>query len=254
MAVSFSNMDTDYLLLEQSGVFRRSLSADEMTADQRLLNETDGDWKNADPWRVMRIQSEFVEGFDNMAEVGPAISVFGSARVPDSDPMYKLAYGIGQRLTGAGYTVITGGGPGMMEAANKGAFENGGTSIGLGIELPHEQKLNDYLSLGITFRYFFVRKVMFLKYSQGFVVMPGGFGTMDELFEALVLAQTGKVTRFPIVLVGKDYWAGLLTWLSESMLADGFIHRNDVADIPVTDSLDEIIDIVTRGNGQGTAH
>jgi len=241
-------MERDYLLLEQSAVIRRRPASDAVTADELLLNTDNGSWRNADPWRVMRIQSEFVEGFENLADVGPAISIFGSARVTSEDPMYVLAHEIGRRVSQAGYAVITGGGPGMMEAANRGAFEAGGVSIGLGIELPHEQKLNDYLSLGITFRYFFVRKTMFLKYSQGFVVMPGGFGTMDELFEAFVLAQTGKVTRFPIVLVGRDYWSGLLEWLSSSMLDHGFISQGDVSDIIVTDSLDEIVDIVTQGN------
>lgn len=238
-------MEKDYLTREESGVIRRSRHDEAVTADQRLLDSANGDWKNGDPWRVMRIQSEFVEGFENLAGVGPAISVFGSARVKSSDPMYHMAAEVGRRLAGAGFTVITGGGPGVMEAANRGAFEAGGASIGLGIELPFEQSLNEYLTLGITFHYFFARKTMFLKYSQGFVVLPGGFGTLDELFEALVLAQTGKVTRFPIVLVGRDYWGGLIRWLRDSPLDSGFIADIDVDGIPITDSLEDVISIVT---------
>jgi len=237
-------VDEDYLIREQMRVVRRSRDG-LMTADQSLLDCVNGEWRNGDPWRVMRIQSEFVEGFDNLANLGPAISLFGSARVTPDQPMYSMAYEIGQRLAAEGYAVITGGGPGTMEAANRGAFEAGGTSIGLGIELPFEQSLNPYLTLGITFRYFFVRKVMFLKYAQGFVVMPGGFGTLDELFEALVLIQTGKVTRFPIVLVGRDFWSGMIGWLRDRVLADAYISDADVDDIPVTDDLDEVVDIIT---------
>ncbi|MCL2482683.1 MAG: TIGR00730 family Rossman fold protein [Propionibacteriaceae bacterium] len=225
-------------------VVRRSRDGG-MTADQRLLDSVNGEWRNADPWRVMRIQSEFVEGFDSLADLGPAISVFGSARATPDQPMYTMAYEIGQRLAAEGYAVITGGGPGAMEAANRGAFEAGGTSIGLGIELPFEQSLNPYLTLGITFRYFFARKTMFVKYAQGFVVMPGGFGTLDELFEALVLTQTGKVTRFPIVLVGRDFWTGMIDWLKDRVLAEDYITAADVDQIPVTDDLDEVVDIIT---------
>ena len=240
-------MHKDYVTREQSGVIRRSRHPADATADQRLLDLAGEDWRNADPWRVMRIQSEFVEGFENLAGIGKAISIFGSARTAAGDHNYQLAYEVGRTLVEAGFAVITGGGPGTMEAANRGAFEAGGTSIGLGIELPFEQSLNEFLTLGIQFRYFFARKTMFLKYSQGFVVMPGGFGTLDELFEALVLAQTGKVTRFPIVLVGRDYWRGMIDWLSGSMLEEHFIDPEDCLRLPVADSLDEIIDIVTRG-------
>ena len=162
---------------------------------------------HADPWRVLRIQAEFVEGFGALAELGPAIAVFGSARTPPDHPTYALAERLGGALATAGFAVITGGGPGAMEAANKGASEAGGVSVGLGIELPFESGLNEWVDVGINFRYFFARKTMFVKYSQGFVVLPGGFGTLDELFEALTLVQTQKVTRFPIVLVGSDYWA-----------------------------------------------
>ena len=242
-------MRKDYLIRQRSGVILRSLDAQTVTADQKLLDTSSEDWRNLDPWRVMRIQSEFVEGFENLAGIDKAISVFGSARVRPDQPDYRVGYDIGSRLVEAGFAVITGGGPGIMEAANRGAFEAGGVSIGLGIELPCEQTLNDYLTLGIKFRYFFARKTMFLKYSQGFVVMPGGFGTLDELFEALVLAQTGKVTGFPIVLVGTDYWHGLVDWLRESMLAESYISPADIDRVAMTDSLDDIIDIVTGMKG-----
>jgi len=239
-------MNTEYLTWQESVVVRRGPLNHPRTADQRLLDSASEEWQDGDPWRVLRIGSDFVEGFENLAGLGPAISVFGSARVSPSDPMYDFAYQVGSSLAQSGFTVITGGGPGMMEAANKGAFEAGGTSIGLGIELPQEQALNQYLHLGITFRYFFARKTMFLKYSQGFVVMPGGLGTLDELFEAMVLAQTGKVTSFPIVLVGKDYWGGLVEWIRQSPLQAHFIKDIDIDRIPVIDDLDQVIDIVTQ--------
>ena len=212
------------------------------TADKRLLDSRGStDWVHTDPWRVLRIQSEFVEGFGALAELGPAISVFGSARIKPDDPMYAAASQIAEKLCEAGYAVITGGGPGAMEAANKGASECGGVSVGLGIELPHEQGMNEWVDLGINFRYFFVRKTMFVKYSQGYIVLPGGFGTMDELFEALTLAQTGKVTSFPIVLFGRAYWGGLIDWLRESMAADGKIGPNDIDMLHVTDDVDDAV-------------
>ncbi|MET0916240.1 MAG: TIGR00730 family Rossman fold protein, partial [Jiangellaceae bacterium] len=212
------------------------------TTDQRLLESRGGaDWVHTDPWRVMRIQSEFIEGFGSLAGLGAAISVFGSARTPADDPLYQTAVRLGSALVGAGYGVITGGGPGIMEAANKGATEAGGVSVGLGIELPFEQGLNPYVDLGINFRYFFVRKTMFVKYAQGFIVFPGGFGTMDELFEALTLAQTGKVTSFPIVLFGTAYWGGLVDWLRDTMLADGKVGAADIDTLHVTDDIDEAI-------------
>jgi len=235
----------EYRTRERSGVILRGPDGEMITADQRLLDSPGRDWRNQDPWRAMRIQAEFVEGFENLADVDRAIAVFGSARSKPGGADYQLGYDVGRRLAAAGYAVITGGGPGIMEAANRGAFEAGGASIGLGIELPFEEALNDYLTLGIKFRYFFARKTMFLKYSQGFVVMPGGFGTLDELFEALVLAQTGKVTRFPIVLAGTAFWGGLLDWLGATMLAEGFIAHADMGRVVVTDSLDEIIETVT---------
>ena len=179
------------------------------TTDQRLLDwRGPSDWVHTDPWRVLRIQAEFVEGFGLLAELGQAVSVFGSARTPPGSREYECAEQIGSGLARAGYAVITGGGPGIMEAANKGATSAGGVSVGLGIELPMEQGLNDYVEIGLEFRYFFVRKTVFVKYSQAFVVLPGGFGTLDELFEAVTLVQTGKITRFPIVLVGSEYWQG----------------------------------------------
>ena len=217
------------------------------TTDQRLLdNAGPSDWLHADPWRVLRIQSEFVEGFGALAEVGPAVSVFGSARTKPLDPTYALGVAVGRALVEAGYAVITGGGPGAMEAANKGALEAGGTSVGLGIELPFEQGLNRYVDLGVNFRYFFARKTMFVKYAQGFVVLPGGFGTMDELFEALTLVQTRKVTAFPVVLVGTQYWGGLIDWLRSTMLAAGKIALSDLSLIQVTDDVDEAVAAVVR--------
>ena len=224
------------------------------TTDQRLLESRGpADWVHADPWRVMRIQSEFVEGFGSLANLGPAISVFGSARTPRDDPLYVTAVALGTALARAGYGVITGGGPGIMEAANKGAVEGGGVSVGLGIELPFEQGINEYVDLGINFRYFFARKTMFVKYAQGFVVFPGGFGTLDELFEALTLVQTGKVTQFPIVLMGAAYWAGLLDWLRGTVAAEKKIAMADLDLWCVTDDPGEAVDVIVRVNNEGGA-
>ena len=215
------------------------------TTDQRLLDSRGpADWVHTDPWRVLRIQSEFIEGFGMLAELGPAISVFGSARITRDDPTYTVAEALGRALVGAGYAVITGGGPGTMEAANKGASEAGGVSVGLGIELPFEQGLNPWVDIGINFRYFFARKTMFVKYAQGFVVLPGGFGTFDELFEALTLVQTRKVTSFPIVLMGSAYWSGLLEWLRGPVLAEGKVKEQDLALLQLTDDIDEAIAII----------
>ncbi len=215
------------------------------TTDQRLLDSRqDGDWVHSDPWRVMRIQAEFVEGFGALAELGPSISVFGSARTPRDHPDYAQARRLGDALARAGFAVITGGGPGAMEAANRGACEAGGVSVGLGIELPFEQRINDWVDLAVNFRYFFARKTMFVKYAQGFVVLPGGFGTFDELFEALVLVQTHKVTSFPLVLLGADYWAGLVDWLSGPVLSRGMIAPEDLHLFRVTDDVDEAVTIM----------
>lgn len=213
------------------------------TTDQRLLDSRGpSDWVHTDPWRVLRIQSEFVEGFGALAELGPAVSIFGSARTKPDDPMYEAAQKIAAKLCGEGYAVITGGGPGAMEAANRGASECGGVSVGLGIELPHEQGMNEWVDLGINFRYFFVRKTMFVKYAQGYVVLPGGFGTMDELFEALTLVQTQKITSFPIVLFGTEYWGGLIDWLRTTMLTDGKIGQPDIDMLHLTDDVDEAVE------------
>jgi uncharacterized protein (TIGR00730 family) len=226
-------------------VTRRRRRTQASTTDQRLLDSTGPtDWLHTDPWRVLRIQSEFVEGFGALAELGPAISVFGSARSRPGDPAYTQAEAIGRGLVEAGFAVITGGGPGVMEAANKGACEAGGVSVGLGIELPFESGLNDYVDLGLEFRYFFTRKTMFVKYAQGFIVLPGGFGTFDELFEALTLVQTRKVTSFPIVLVGSDYWCGLVDWIRDTVLADGKVSPPDLDMLQVTDDVGEAVHIV----------
>jgi len=215
------------------------------TTDQRLLEAHQRtDWLHADPWRVMRIQSEFVEGFGALSELGPAVAVFGSARTRPDDAAYAMGVEVGRLLVEEGYAVITGGGPGAMEAANRGAFEARGTSVGLGIELPFETGLNEYVDLGINFRYFFARKVMFLKYSRGFIVLPGGFGTLDELFEALTLAQTQKVTEFPVVLMGSDYWQGLLDWLRTTVLDHGMITHDDLDRLVVTDDPHEAVKLI----------
>ncbi|MBK6873433.1 MAG: TIGR00730 family Rossman fold protein [Kineosporiaceae bacterium] len=217
------------------------------TADQRLLDQRGPtSWLHQDPWRVMRIQAEFVEGFGALAELGPAISVFGSARTPREHPNYALGQLVGRRLAESGYAVITGGGPGAMEAANKGAIEGGGVSVGLGIELPREQGMNEWVDLGVHFRYFFARKTMFVKYATGFIVLPGGFGTFDELFEALTLVQTHKVTSFPIVLMGSAYWGGLISWIREVVAAEGMISPGDLDLLTLTDDVDEAIETVRR--------
>ncbi|PJI94610.1 TIGR00730 family Rossman fold protein [Luteimicrobium subarcticum] len=221
------------------------------TTDQRLLESAgDADWVHSDPWRVLRIQAEFVEGFGALAEVGRAVSVFGSARTKADDPYYAKAEAVARGLVGEGYAVITGGGPGIMEAANKGASEAGGVSIGLGIELPFEQGMNPYVELGVNFRYFFARKTMFVKYSQGFVVLPGGFGTFDELFESLTLVQTRKVTQFPIVLVGREYWSGLLDWLRTTVADHGTISTHDLDLLHVVDDPEEAVRIVVTADAE----
>jgi uncharacterized protein (TIGR00730 family) len=212
------------------------------TTDQRLLDSRgSSDWVHTDPWRVLRIQSEFVEGFGLLAELPSAVSVFGSARTPHDHPDYAVGREIGQKLVKAGFAVITGGGPGIMEAVNRGAFDAGGVSVGLGIELPFEQKINDYVNVGVNFRYFFARKTMFVKYAQAFVIMPGGFGTLDEMFEALTLVQTQKVTRFPVLLYGVSYWQGLVDWIRSSLLGEHKINEVDLDLIHLTDDVDEII-------------
>lgn len=234
-------------------LMRRS-QVDGSTTDQRLL-DTRGpsDWVHTDPWRVMRIQSEFVEGFGALAELGPAIGVFGSARTAPDHPYYAMAEEVGAKLVQAGFAVITGGGPGAMEAANKGASEAGGVSVGLGIELPFETGLNRWVDKGINFRYFFARKTMFVKYAQGFVVLPGGLGTFDELFEALTLRQTGKITQFPIVLLGTSYWSGLLDWLRDTVAAEGKISPGDLDMMTLTDDVDEAVRIMVEATDHDLA-
>lgn len=215
------------------------------TEDEKLLERRPSPaFLDTDPWRALRILSEFVDGFDAMARVGPAVTIFGSARATPDDPTYKLARTIGRRLAESGYAVITGGGPGTMEAANRGCREGGGLSVGCNIELPHEQGLNAYVDLGIEFRYFFARKVMFVKYADAFVILPGGFGTLDELFESLTLIQTHKVRNFPVVLVGRSYWTGLLDWIRETLLASGAIDEADLGLFQLTDEPDEVVKIV----------
>jgi uncharacterized protein (TIGR00730 family) len=224
------------------------------TTDQRLLDRRGpSDWVHTDPWRVMRIQAEFVEGFGLLAELGMAVSIFGSARSRPGTTDYELADQIAQGLVKAGYAIITGGGPGIMEAANKGANEAGGVSVGLGIELPLESGLNDYVNVGVEFRYFFVRKTCFIKYSQAFVVLPGGFGTMDELFEAVTLVATGKITKFPIVLVGSAYWGGLIEWLKQTMLAEGKIGADELSLLQIADDPDEVVKIIKTAHAGLTA-
>ena len=216
------------------------------SADEELLEaETSAILAElTDAQRLLRIQDELRNGFHALGQVGKAVSIFGSARTPPDDPRYEQARGLARRLGEEGFSIITGGGPGIMEAANRGARDAGVPSVGLGIELPHEQGMNEYVDLGLNFHYFFTRKVMFVRYASGFVVFPGGFGTMDELFEAATLRQTEKIRYFPIVLVGSDYWTGLTDWLRDSMLADRYIGRPDLDAIAVCDDLDRVIEIV----------
>lgn len=209
------------------------------------------DWsdiKATDAWQIFRIMSEFVEGFEKMSKIGPCVSLFGSARTKSSNQYYKLAEEIAFKLTRSGYGVISGGGPGIMEAANRGAKAGGGKSVGLNIELPFEQKPNPYIDNDklISFKYFFVRKVIFLKYSQGFVALPGGFGTVDELSEALTLIQTDKVARFPIILVGSDYWKGITDWLKNTALKEGNISPEDMDLFSVADTADEVVGAIDK--------
>ena len=219
------------------------------TTDARLLDRRGPtDWVHTDPWRVLRIQSEFVEGFGLLAELPRAVSVFGSARTPRDHPHYAAGVTIGAALAQAGYAVITGGGPGAMEAANRGASEAGGLSVGLGIELPFEQELNEWVDVGIAFRYFFVRKTMLVKYAQAFVILPGGFGTLDELFEALTLVQTRKVTRFPVILLGTDYWSGLLDWFRRTLVPAGKIAAADLDLLSVTDDVDQVVKLIVEAD------
>lgn len=219
------------------------------TQDEKLLQSPTPEqdlFTDTDPWRVLRIQGEFVEGFEALAQLGPAVCLFGSARTREEDPFYLAAVETARQLAKAGLTIITGGGPGIMEAGNRWAKLGGGVSIGLNIELPFEQHLNPYLDIPINFHYFFVRKVMFVKYAQAFVIFPGGFGTLDELFESLTLIQTGKISNFPVVMFGSTYWSGLLTWLKKTMLTGGKISPADLELLTIADSPEEVLQQVTR--------
>src|SRR5512143_48393 len=205
-----------------------------------------------DTWRLFRILAEFVEGFESLADCVPAVSIFGSARVKPGDPDYEIAETIARQLAREGFAIITGGGPGVMEAANKGAAAAGGKSIGLNIELPMEQSPNPFSNIHVSFRYFFVRKVMFVKYASGFVILPGGFGTLDELFEAITLIQTEKIRPFPVVLVGRDYWSGLMTWISGVMIQDQKISEKDLAILKVVDTAEEAVTVINEFYSEGT--
>jgi len=215
------------------------------TQDEQLLESPRTDeFTHTDTWRVFRIMGEFVEGFDELASLTRGISIFGSARTSPEDRYYKAAQETAAVLAREGYAVITGGGPGIMEAANRGAFEAGGMSVGCNIELPFEQGANPYLTRSLTFRYFFVRKMMFVKYSLGFIIFPGGFGTLDELFEALTLIQTHKIRNFPVVLYGSDYWQGLLNWIRDVALQEGKISEHDLNLLHLTDSPEKVVEIL----------
>ena len=215
------------------------------TQDEQLLESPGPDeFTHTDTWRVFRIMGEFVEGFDELATLTRGVSIFGSARTRTDDPYYKAAQETAAQLVSVGYAVITGGGPGIMEAANRGAFEAKGLSIGCNIELPFEQNSNPYLTKGLKFKYFFVRKMMFVKYSLGFIIFPGGFGTLDELFEALTLIQTKKIRNFPVVLFGSEYWEGLLSWIRDYALIEGKVTENDLKLLHVTDSPAEVVQII----------
>ncbi len=218
-----------------------------LTQDEQLLETPKQDeFTHTDTWRVFRIMGEFVQGFDDLATITRGVSIFGSARTPSGHPQYKAAQETAALLARAGFAVITGGGPGIMEAANRGAFEAGGLSIGCNIELPFEQLANPYLTRSLTFKYFFVRKTMFVKYSTAFIIFPGGFGTLDELFEALTLIQTRKIRNFPVVLFGSAYWGGMLEWVKGLMLTEGKIIENDLKLLHLTDSPEEVVEIVVR--------
>lgn len=208
-----------------------------------MINEV-ARFTREDPWRIFRIMAEFVDSFETMSQVGPAVTIFGSARIPPSDPYYQTAVQLGKELAKHNLAVITGGGPGVMEAANRGAAEGKGKSIGLNIELPFEQKANRYANIPINFHYFFSRKVCFVKYSAAFIFMPGGFGTLDEFFEVITLIQTQRVTRFPIILFGRDYWTGLLKWLKAQVEKKGYISPDDLDLCTVTDDTEEAIGII----------
>ncbi|HEX5040603.1 MAG TPA: TIGR00730 family Rossman fold protein [Candidatus Limnocylindria bacterium] len=229
-------------------VVRGKNPADGPTEDQKLLRSAGPvvEFQDTDTWRTLRIMGEFVEGFDALADIGPAVSIFGSARIGRRNRYYGAARRLAAALVKEGFAIITGGGPGVMEAANRGAKEAGGVSIGCNIELPFEQGLNEYVDLGMEFRYFFVRKVMFVKYAEGFVIFPGGFGTLDELFEALTLIQTGKVEHFPVVLYGREYWEGMMQWIREKPLYEEKIAPDDLRLLTITSDIDEACEAIAH--------
>lgn len=239
-------------LVMSQDIGRKMAGDPTMTEDRKLLEPSKKPaFLNTDPWRALRILAEFVEGFDALAHLGPAYTVFGSARVTEDAPAYAMAREIGRLLALEGYAVITGGGPGVMEAANRGCQEGGGLSVGCNIELPHEQSINPYVDLGVEFRYFFARKTMFVKYANGFVILPGGYGTMDELFESLTLIQTGKIRNFPVILVGSAFFGGLLEWIRIKLIGEGMVAQGDLDLIQVTDDPKEVIEIVRRAGQRG---
>ena len=235
----------------------RTARMGEKTEDELLLQRpkhhcpiprvpAQAEFTHGDPWRILRITGEFVHAFDSLAEVGAAITIFGSARTKPDDPMYDAARNLANQLAQSGFAIITGGGPGIMEAANRGAHEIGGLSIGCNIELPEEQVLNPYVNISVNFRYFFCRKTMFMKYSEGFVLFPGGFGTLDELFESLTLIQTGKIPHFPVILFGSTYWQGLLDWMKQHLEATGKVDADDLQLFHITDSVEEARHILVK--------
>lgn len=245
----------------QSGATRkideslRDLTTPSVTEDEKLLQAptaAEEDYTKSDPWRVMRITAEFVEGMDALASVEKGIAIFGSARTGPDDPMYKAAEETGRLLAEAGFTVITGAGPGIMEAGNKGAKEGGGHSVGCNIELPFEQGSNPYVDTLVNFRYFFVRKTMFVKYSNAFIIFPGGFGTLDEMFEAITLIQTGKIYQFPVILFGRAYWAGLVRWLQSRVLLEKKISAGDLDLLILADEPREAVDAILQAYAAGT--
>jgi uncharacterized protein (TIGR00730 family) len=242
----------------------RAARTGERTEDELLLERpklphpvprqpSHAEFTRGDPWRVLRILGEYVHGFDALAEVGTGIAIFGSARTKPSDPMYEAARDVAARLARSGFAIITGGGPGIMEAANRGARDAGGLSIGCNIELPREQYTNAYVDVAINFRYFFCRKTMFVKYSEGFVLFPGGFGTLDELFEAMTLIQTGKIQRFPVVLFGSDYWSGMIEWMRRRLLKEEKIDAGDLDLMTLTDSPQDACEMILESYQQREA-
>jgi uncharacterized protein (TIGR00730 family) len=246
------NMATKTVRKKNGDQLMKQALEEEHRIRQAFKDKNWAEIKSSDSWVIFKVMSEFVEGFEKMAKIGPCVTIFGSARVKSSSPYYKIAEDIAERLVQQGYGVITGGGPGIMEAGNKGAKKAGGKSVGLNIYLPHEQKGNIYIDPDklITFDYFFVRKVIFVKYSQGFIVMPGGFGTLDELSEALTLIQTKKIGRFPIVMVGKKFWSGIIEWFKKVLIAEKMINEEDLDLFNLVDTPDEAVAVIDEFYGK----